>query len=683
MKTNPPIATKIPFTHQEHGHQRLDPYYWLNQRENQDVINYLNAENEYTSAVMSDTTDLQELLYDEMVGRIKQTDMSVPVALNGYTYYTRYEEGQEYPIICRKALTDNAQEEIMLDGNKMAEGLAFFHIGSWQVSPDNKLLAYTIDTVSRRQYHVHVKSLETGELLVDDISNTSGDVTWANDNRTLFYSRKDETLRPFQIIRHVLGLEENTDEVVYEEKDSTFDTFVFKTKSDKYLVIGTESTLSSEYRILEADHPMGEFRIFQPRRDNMEYTIYHQGNRFLILTNLEAKNFKLMATPEEFTEIENWQELVEHRQDILLESVDVFKDFVVMSERQDGLARFRICHPQSGEHHYLDFEETDYYAVTSANPDYFSDKLRYQYTSLKTPNTVYNYLMNDRKSIQLKQMEVKGGYNASDYVTRRVYATASDGVKIPISLLYKKGMQIDGGQPLLLYGYGSYGISMDSTFRSSRLSLLDRGFIFAVAHIRGGEDLGRAWYENGKLLKKKNTFTDFIACGQHLIKEGYTNSDRLFAQGGSAGGLLMGAVINIKPSLFKGVIAAVPFVDVVTTMLDESIPLTTGEYDEWGNPNEKEFYEYMLSYSPYDQVCRQNYPALLVTTGLHDSQVQYWEPAKWVAKLRDLKTDKNLLLLKTNMEFGHGGASGRFEALKELALEYAFLLKVLNNRVEL
>ncbi len=683
MKTNPPIATKIPFTHQEHGHQRLDPYYWLNQRENQDVINYLNAENEYTSAVMSDTTDLQELLYDEMVGRIKQTDMSVPVALNGYTYYTRYEEGQEYPIICRKALTDNAQEEIMLDGNKMAEGLAFFHIGSWQVSPDNKLLAYTIDTVSRRQYHVHVKSLETGELLVDDISNTSGDVTWANDNRTLFYSRKDETLRPFQIIRHVLGLEENTDEVVYEEKDSTFDTFVFKTKSDKYLVIGTESTLSSEYRILEADHPMGEFRIFQPRRDNMEYTIYHQGNRFLILTNLEAKNFKLMATPEEFTEIENWQELVEHRQDILLESVDVFKDFVVMSERQDGLARFRICHPQSGEHHYLDFEETDYYAVTSANPDYFSDKLRYQYTSLKTPNTVYNYLMNDRKSIQLKQMEVKGGYNASDYVTRRVYATASDGVKIPISLVYKKGMQIDGGQPLLLYGYGSYGISMDSTFRSSRLSLLDRGFIFAVAHIRGGEDLGRAWYENGKLLKKKNTFTDFIACGQHLIKEGYTNSDRLFAQGGSAGGLLMGAVINIKPSLFKGVIAAVPFVDVVTTMLDESIPLTTGEYDEWGNPNEKEFYEYMLSYSPYDQVCRQDYPALLVTTGLHDSQVQYWEPAKWVAKLRDLKTDKNLLLLKTNMEFGHGGASGRFEALKELALEYAFLLKVLNNRVEL
>ena len=683
MKINPPIAAKNPFTHQEHGHERLDPYYWLNQRDNQNVIDYLNAENEYTSAVMNDTSDLQELLYDEMVGRIKQTDMSVPVELNGYAYYTRYQEGQEYPIICRKALKEGAQEEIMLDGNKMAEGLAFFHIGSWQVSPNNKMLAYTIDTVSRRQYHVHVKNLVTGELLVDDISNTSGDVTWANDNQTLFYSRKDDTLRPFQIIRHVLGLEENTDEVVYEEKDATFDTFVFKTKSDKYLVIGTESTLSSEYRILEADHPMGEFRIFQSRRDNMEYTIYHQGNRFLILTNLEAKNFKLMATPEEATGIENWQDLVEHRQEILLESVDVFHNFVVMSERQDGLARFRICHPQSGDHHYLDFEETDYYAVTSANPDYFSDKLRYQYTSLKTPNTVYNYLMNDRKSIQLKQMEVKGGYNASDYVTRRVYATASDGVKIPISLVYKKDMQIDGGQPLLLYGYGSYGISMDSTFRSSRLSLLDRGFIFAVAHIRGGEDLGRAWYENGKLLKKKNTFTDFIACGQHLIKEGYTNSDRLFAQGGSAGGLLMGAVINMKPSLFKGVIAAVPFVDVVTTMLDESIPLTTGEYDEWGNPNEKESYEYMLSYSPYDQVCRQDYPALLVTTGLHDSQVQYWEPAKWVAKLRDLKTDKNLLLLKTNMEFGHGGASGRFEALKELALEYAFLLKVLNNRVEL
>jgi len=676
---NPPKAKKIAVTLEKHGHQRIDNYHWLNQREDQEVIDYLNAENAYTDFVMSDTEALQKTLYDEMVGRIRQTDMSVPVELNGYSYYTRYEEGQEYPIICRKALQESAPEEIMLDGNKMAEGLAFFHIGSWEVSSNNKLLAYTIDTVSRRQYHVYVKNLETNEVLVDDISNTSGDVTWANDNKTLFYSRKDDTLRPFQIVRHTLGEKEGADEVVFQEDNTAFKSFVYKTKSDKYLVIGSESILSSEYRILEADNPRGEFRIFQTRQDNLEYSIYHQGSRFLVLTNLDAHNFRLMQTSENETSMVNWTELLPHRGDVLLEDVDVFIDYVVVSERRDGLARFKISHPQSDESHYLDFGEEDYYAETSANPDYFSNKLRYQYTSLKTPNTVLEYDMGTRRTVQLKQMEVKGGYDATGYATQRLYATASDGVKIPVSIVYRKGYKMDGSQPLLLYGYGSYGISVDSTFRSTRLSLLDRGFAFAVAHIRGSEELGRAWYDDGKLLNKKNTFTDFIACAKHLVNAGYTRHDRLFAYGGSAGGLLMGAVINMAPELFKGVIAAVPFVDVVTTMLDETIPLTTGEYDEWGNPNNKSYYEYILSYSPYDQVQMQNYPAMLVTTGLHDSQVQYWEPAKWVAKLREMKTDQNLLLLKTNMELGHGGASGRFEALKELALEYAFLLKVLNG----
>jgi len=671
---NPPKAKKIAVTLEKHGHQRVDNYHWLNQREDPEVIDYLNAENAYTDFVMSDTEALQKSLYDEMVGRIKQADMSVPVELNGYSYYTRYEEGQEYPIICRKALHESAPEEIMLDGNKMAEGLAFFHIGSWEVSPNNKLLAYTVDTVSRRQYHVHVKDLETNEILVDYISNTSGDVTWANDNKTLFYTRKDDTLRPFQVVRHVLGQQEGADEVVFQEDDTAFKTFVYKTKSDKYLVIGSESILSSEYRILEADSPDGVFRIFQQRQSELEYSIYHQGERFLVLTNFNASNFRLMQTDEVNTELVNWTEVLPHRDKVLLEAVDVFKQYVVVSERRDGLARFRICHPQSGAFHYLDFDETDYYAEASANPDYFSNKLRYQYTSLKTPITVLEYDMGTRRTVQLKQMEIKGGYDATGYTTQRLYATASDGVKIPVSIVYKKGYKMDGSQPLLLYGYGSYGISVDSTFRSTRLSLLDRGFAFAVAHIRGSEELGRSWYEDGKLLKKKNTFTDFIACAKHLVNEGYTRHDRLFAYGGSAGGLLMGAVVNMAPELFKVVIAAVPFVDVVTTMLDESIPLTTGEYDEWGNPNDKRYYNYILSYSPYDKVKAKDYPAMLVTTGLHDSQVQYWEPAKWVAKLRDMKTDHNPLLIKINMDFGHGGASGRFERYHEVALEYAFVL---------
>ncbi|MDP2721926.1 MAG: S9 family peptidase [Bacteroidales bacterium] len=674
-----PVAKKIPTKLIKHGDERTDNYYWLNQRENNQVINYLEEENRYTDFMLQNTQVLQQKLYDEMVGRIKQTDMSVPYELNGYQYYVRYLEGCEYPVICRKSIAENANEEVMLDGNKMAEGLVFFHIGNWEVSPDNKLIAFTTDTVSRRQYTIRVKNLMTGEMVPEEIIHTAGDVTWANDCKTLFYTKKDETLRPYQILRHQLGTAAEMDVVIFEETDTTFRTFVYKTKSDKYLVIGSRSILSDEYRILEADNPTGEFRIFQERTENLEYSIYHQGDRFLLLTNHQALNFQLMQTPENKTALANWETLVGPRDKVFLEDVEVFHDFVVLTEREKGLILFRLMQTPSGSEHYLHFTETDYHAVAAVNPDYFSKKFRFHFTSLKTPNTVYDYDSIHRTQQLLKQMEVAGGYHPEDYITERCYAPARDGALVPISLVYKKDFKKDGSQPVLMYGYGSYGINMDSTFLSKRLSLLDRGFAYAIAHIRGSEELGREWYEDGKLLNKKNTFYDFIDCGCFLIEEHYTQSEMLFGYGGSAGGLLIGAVINMAPTLFKGVVAAVPFVDVVTTMLDESIPLTTGEYDEWGNPNEKAYYDYMLSYSPYDQVKKQDYPALLVVTGLHDSQVQYWEPAKWVAKLRELKTDENLLLLKTNMELGHGGASGRFEAMKDAALEYAFLLKELGQ----
>jgi len=676
---NEPVAKKIEKVFEEHGNKRIDNYYWLNQREDPEVIAYLNAENDYTKDVLKDTEKLQEKIFEEIVGRIKQTDMSVPYIVDGYEYYVRFEEGGEYPIYCRKPVTEKPKEEIMLNGNTMAEGHSFFQIGGWNVSFNNELLAYSVDTVSRRKYTIHFKNIQTGEIYEDAIANTSGNMEWANDNRTLYYATKDETLRSYKIFKHELGTPIENDKLVYHEEDPTFSTFVYKTQSKKYLVIGSRSTLSSEYRILDANNtdPNAQFKVFQKREEEMEYSISHQGGRFLIYTNYKAKNFRLMESDEDNTAIDNWKEIIPNRDDVLLEGIDVFKTFYVATERKNGLPQFRIIDQQNDNDFYLNFEEDDYYAYTSGNHDYTSRKLRYNYTSLKTPTTVYDYDIETREQELLKQYEVLGDYNPDDYVTERLYATARDGVKVPISIIYKKGFKKDGSQPLLLYGYGSYGYSMESSFRSSRLSLIDRGFAFAIAHIRGGEEMGRYWYEDGKLLKKKNTFFDFIDCGEYLIDEGYTSSEKMFALGGSAGGLLVGAVINYRPDLFKGVIAAVPFVDVVTTMLDESIPLTTGEYDEWGNPNEKEYYEYMLSYSPYDNVKAMDYPALLVTTGLHDSQVQYWEPAKWVAKLRDLRTNDNMLLLWTNMEFGHGGASGRFETYKETAMEDAFMLKLL------
>jgi oligopeptidase B len=674
----PPDAEKIQKELTLHGDTRIDPYYWLNERDNPKVIEYLEQENAYTDAVMKNTKELQEKLYQEIIGRIKQTDMSVPYKDNGYFYYTRYEEGKEYPVYCRKKDNLDAPEEILLNVNEMAEGHDYYHVGGLSVSPDNKLLSFGVDTVSRRLYTLHVKNLETGDWLADEIPNTMGSSTWASDNKTIFYSRKDvTTLRPSIIVRHTLGDQPDKDIVVYEEKDETFSAYVYKTKSKAFIIIALSSTLSNEYRYLSTDDPRGEFRLFHPRERDLEYDIDHFENRFFIRTNLDAKNFRLMETPVNRTSKSNWKEVIPHRDSVLLENFEVFRDYLVLDERINGLTRFRVMNLKETSEYYVDLTEQAYTAWFSANPEFDTPLLRFGYSSMTTPNSTFDFNMDTRERTLLKQQEVVGGFEPSDYFAERLFAPAEDGSGIPISLVYKKSLRKEGGNPLLLYGYGSYGATMDPSFSSVRLSLLDRGFIYAIAHVRGEQIMGRSWYEDGKLLKKKNTFTDFIACAEFLIRENYTSPDKLMAYGGSAGGLLMGAVVNMRPDLFTGVIAAVPFVDVVTTMLDESIPLTTGEYDEWGNPNDKVYYDYMLSYSPYDNVTEQSYPNMLVTTGLHDSQVQYWEPAKWVAKLRDVKTDHNLLLLYTNMDTGHSGASGRFETHRETALEYAFLLKLL------
>ncbi|GAB3820683.1 oligopeptidase B [Pontibacter rugosus] len=575
-----------------------------------------------------------------------------------------------------------ATEEVMLNANERAEGQSYYSAAGIDVSPDNQLLAFGEDTVSRRKYTLRFKNLKTGELLTDAIPNTTGSAVWANDNKTVYYTMKDPALRSFKIFRHTLGTPTSKDKEVYHEADETFSTFVFKTKSDKYILIGSASTLSNEYRYLDADKPNGDFKVIQPRERGLEYSVDHFQDKFYIVTNKDgATNFKLMQTPVSKTGKANWKEVVPHRQDVLLEGIEIFKDYLTLQERKNGLTQIRIKKwndPKSD--YYIDFGEEAYTAYIDVNPDFDSKTLRYGYTSLTTPYSTYNYNMQTKEKELLKQQEVVGDFDPNNYEGKRVYATADDGTKIPVSLVYRKGIELNGQNPTLLYGYGSYGNSMNPGFSSVRLSLLDRGFVYAIAHIRGGQEMGRQWYEDGKLLKKKNTFTDFLDAAEYLVDQKYTNPDKLFAQGGSAGGLLMGAVVNMRPDLFEGVLAAVPFVDVVTTMLDTSIPLTTGEFDEWGNPAEKEYYDYMLSYSPYDQVEAKEYPNMLVTTGLHDSQVQYWEPAKWVAKLRDMKTDNNMLLLHTNMEAGHGGASGRFERYKETALQYAFLLNLLEQQ---
>ncbi|MGD1843761.1 MAG: S9 family peptidase [Salibacteraceae bacterium] len=668
-----PVANKIDHEMTLHGHTRNDPYFWMRERDSKEVLDYLKAENDYLDTELKHTEGLQEKLYEEIVGRIKQSDLSVPYLSNGYYYYSRFEEGKEYPIFCRKKGNLEAEEEIMLDGNVMAEGQAFFQIGGLSVSPNNKLLAYGVDNVSRRLYTIRVKNLETGEILEDKIENATGSVAWANDNQTFFYTKKDEeSLRAHQNYRYKLG--SNESELVFEESDDTFGTFVYRTKSSDYIMMGSYSTLSNEYHFLSTDTPEGDFQVIQPRERELEYSISHYGDHFYIVTNLEAINFRLMKAPVNNCTKENWEEVIAHRENVMLEDIEIFKEYLVVDERKDGLNHIRVIRWNDNEEHYLDFGEATYLAYVSVNREFDTDILRFGYTSLTTPNSVFDYNLKTREKTLLKQQEIVGGYDPEGYQAERLYATARDGVKVPISLVYKKGIEKNGKNPLLLYGYGSYGSSMDPFFSSSRLSLLDRGFVFAIAHIRGGQELGRLWYEDGKLLKKMNTFNDFIDCGDFLIAQNLTSKEHLYAMGGSAGGLLMGAIINQRPDLWNGVVSQVPFVDVITTMLDESIPLTTGEYDEWGNPNDKAYYDYILSYSPYDNVAAKDYPAMLVTTGYHDSQVQYWEPAKWVAKLRDMKTSDQPLYFSINMEAGHGGASGRFAQHKETALEYAFLL---------
>ncbi|WP_276499223.1 S9 family peptidase [Pontibacter litorisediminis] len=677
----PPVAKKVPKELTMHGDTRVDNYYWLNERENPEVISYLEAENAYTKQMLAQTEDLQEQLYGEIVGRIKQTDESVPYKDNGYWYFVRYEEGKEYPIYARKKGTMEAQEQVMLNANERAEGQSYYNATGLGVSPNNQLLAFGEDTVSRRKYTIRFKNLQTGELLADAIPNTTGGAVWANDNKTVYYSVKDPALRSFKIFKHTLGTPASQDQEVFHEADETFSTYVFKTKSDKYIMIGSHSTMAQEYRFLDANNPNGKFKVIQPRERGLEYSVDHFGDNFYIVTNKDgATNFKLMQTPVSKPGKENWKELLPHREDVLLEGIEIFKDYLALQERKNGLTQIRVRSWKDPKNdYYINFDEEAYTAYIGNNPDFDSKELRFGYTSLTTPYSTYDYNMQTKERELLKRDEVVGDFDPNNYEAKRLYATADDGTKIPISLVYRKGVALNGDNPTLLYAYGSYGNSMNPGFSSVRLSLLDRGFVYAIAHIRGGQEMGRQWYENGKLLKKKNTFTDFIDASEYLIEQKYTNPDKLFAMGGSAGGLLMGAVVNMRPELYKGVIAAVPFVDVVTTMLDTSIPLTTGEFDEWGNPANKEYYDYMLSYSPYDNVEAKAYPNMLVTTGLHDSQVQYWEPAKWVAKLREMKTDDNMLLLHTNMEAGHGGASGRFQRYKETALQYAFLLNLLQQ----
>lgn len=684
-----PMAKKIPFEMTEHGDTRVDNYYWMRlsdeqknapdssrDQQTQDVLDYLNAENAYTKTMLAHTDEFQKKLFEEMKGRIKETDQTVPVKDNGYWYYTRYEAGKDYAFNCRKKESvETGSEEVLINGPALADGKEYWALGGLDVSDDNTMLVYSEDVVSRRIYNASFRNIQTGEALNDKIEGIAGCPVWANDNKTLFYVIKDpKTLRECQIWRHMLGTPQANDVMVFEEKDEEFSCFVYKTKSKKYMVIGSNQTLSNEYRVVKADAPSEEFRVIQTRERNHEYGIDHYGDRFYITTNLDAKNFRLMSCPENATSKENWQEVIAHRPEVLLEGIEIFKDYLVVNERTKGLTQLRVIRWDDKSEYYVEFQDPTYAAGIGTNPDFETEVLRYGYSSLTTPASTYDFNMTSKDRKLMKQQEVVGGHDPNMYTSERLYAKATDGTLVPISLVYKKGIPRDGSAPTLLYAYGSYGATMDAGFSSARLSLLDRGFVFAIAHIRGGQEMGRHWYEDGKLLKKKNTFTDFVNCAEHLVANQYTSKEKLFAMGGSAGGLLMGAVTNMRPDLWRGVVSAVPFVDVISTMLDETIPLTTFEFDEWGNPKNKEYYDYMKSYSPYDNIEKKEYPNILVTSGYWDSQVQYWEPAKYVAKMREYKTDNNHLLFWCNMDAGHGGKSGRFEALKEVALEYVFMM---------
>ena len=690
-----PLATKEAKKLEKHGDVRVDDYFWMRLSDDQKnalekdahtkkVVSYLEEENVYYNEVTKPTKPFQEELFEEMKGRIKEDDSSVPYKDNGYFYITSYKVGNQYPIYSRKKENLEAKEEILFDVNEMAKDFDYYQLGGLNVSNNNKLIVFATDTVSRRQYFLRIKNLETGEIYKDIIENTSGGSVWANDNKTIFYTKKDPvTLRSSSVYRHVLGTPTSDDVEVFHEKDDTFGTYVTKSKSDKYIIIGSYSTVSSESQYLDADNPTGEFTMIQPRERDLEYSVSHFGGHFYLLTNKgNATNFKLMKTPISKTSKENWVDVIPHREDTLLEDFSIFKDFLVLEERTNGLNKIRIKRWDKKEDYYLPFNEETYSVGVYANPDFDTDLIRYSYNSFTTPSSVIDFNMNDQSKEVKKEQEVLGDkFKKENYLSKRVWATTRDGKKVAISMVYHKDTALTKNTPILQYAYGSYGYTIPDSFSTTRLSLLDRGFVYALAHIRGSEYLGREWYDDGKMLNKKNTFNDFVDCSQYLIDNQFTSPKHLYAMGGSAGGLLMGAIINMNPELYNGIIASVPFVDVVSTMLDDSIPLTTGEYDEWGNPNEKKYYDYIKSYSPYDQVEAKDYPNIMVTTGFHDSQVQYWEPAKWVAKLRNLKTDKNLLFLDTNMEAGHGGASGRFDSLKETAKMYTFFL-ALEDKIE-
>lgn len=667
-----------------HGDLRIDPYYWMKQRDTPEVLSYLDAENTYTEKILKPTEPLQEKLFQEMKARYKPDDTSLPYFFNGYWYTIDFISGKEYPLFYRQAGTLLAERELMLDVNVLAEGKEFFDLGSLATSPDNSLAAYGADIVSRRQYQIHIIRLDGQENRFEEIiHNTTGKVVWAADSKHFFYIRKDKSLRAFQIYRHEVGTDPLKDTLIFHETDETFDVDIYKTKSLDYIFIVSSSTLSDEHRYIPADKPHAEWKIIQPRTDGLEYGVEHHREWFYIITNADqASNFKVVKTPVNATGIENWQDVIPHREEILLEGFEIFSDYFVLEERNRGLLQINIINQITGDQHYLPFSDSTYTAYIGLNLEFNTPILRFGYTSMVQPSATFEYHMQTRETTLLREAEVLGdNFDKANYISQRIWAPARDGQKVAISLVYHRDTRLSVDTPLLLYGYGSYGSTIDASFSSVRLSLLNRGFIYAIAHIRGGEYLGREWYENGRMLLKKNTFYDFIDVALFLIKENYTSPAHLYAMGGSAGGLLMGAIMNLAPQLWNGIVAQVPFVDVVTTMLDESIPLTTGEYDEWGNPNDAEYYHYMKSYSPYDNIEAKAYPNLLVTTGYHDSQVQYWEPAKWVAKLRDLKTDHNLILFKIDMTSGHGGASGRFESLREDALEYAFLL-TLENKIE-
>jgi oligopeptidase B len=672
-KPTEPSAEKRPVELELHGDVRVDDYYWLRERENPEVIAYLEAENAHMEKVLEPFMDLQKVLYNEMKSRIRQDDESAPYRRGDYFYYYRYVEGQEYPIYARKKGSLDATEEVMLDVNILAGDADYYSVSGFSVSPDDRIAAYGVDTRGRRFYDLHFLDLESGELLPDRIENTTANFDWANDSKTILFSKQHpETLRSYQVFSHSLG--DSNDSLVYQEDDETNYLYVTKSQSSAFFYLVSSQTLSTEVRYLSADSPQDDATVFLPREADHEYFVTDGGDRFYVMTNDGAKNFRLVQAPLDDTAKDAWEEVIPHRDDVLLDDIDVFRDYLVARVVENGLTQVEIMDRSSGETKRIDFGEEVYTAYASDNYEFDTDWFRYTYESMTTPESTYDINLQTDETRLIKERAVVGNFDRNNYRTERLFAAARDGTLVPVSIVYRKGMEKDGTNPLFQYAYGSYGSSTSPSFSSDRLSLLDRGFIYAIAHIRGGSEMGREWYYDGRQLNKKNTFTDFIDVSKFLIAEGYTSPDHLYAYGGSAGGLLMGAVMNMAPELYNGVLAAVPFVDVVTTMLDADIPLTSGEWDEWGNPNEKDYYDYMKSYSPYDNVARKDYPNVLVTTGLHDSQVQYWEPAKWVAKLREYRTDDNILALKTDMSAGHSGKTGRFRRIEDTSLYYAFFL---------